>query len=119
MFPGAPAIKKRLRGAANRWSDVDLLVVMEEVADKRRAAVAMSRVLADLPVSKDIIVTTKSQDFPNRHIWWHYSHFPARSQHRNWFALHCPPVLRSLPLRQSCSCCGEVDVSICATSSGV
>ena len=43
-----------------RWSDVDLLVVMEEVTDKRRAAVEMRpRALSDLPVSKDIIVTTR------------------------------------------------------------
>ena len=51
----------RARGTANRWSDVDLLVVMEEVADKRRAAVEMRRALADLLVSKDILVTTPDE----------------------------------------------------------
>ena len=51
----------RARGTDNRWSDVDLLVVMEEVTDKRRAAVAMRRVLADLLVSKDIVVTTPDE----------------------------------------------------------
>ena len=51
----------RARGTANRWSDVDLLVVMEEVADKRQAAVEMRRALSDLPVSKDIIVTTPEE----------------------------------------------------------
>ena len=58
----------RARGTANRWSDVDLLVVMEEVADKRRAAVAMSSVLADLPVSKDIIVTTPEEIARRGHL---------------------------------------------------
>ncbi len=51
----------RARGTDNRWSDVDLLVVMEEVPDKRRAAVEMRRELSDLPVSKDIVVTTPDE----------------------------------------------------------
>ena len=51
----------RARGTANRWSDVDLLVVMEEVTDKRRVAFEMRRVLADLLVSKDIVVTTPDE----------------------------------------------------------
>ena len=54
--------------AANRWSDVDLLVVMEEVTDKRRAAVEMGRVLSDLPVSKDIIVTTPEEIARRGHL---------------------------------------------------
>ena len=58
----------RARGTANRWSDVDLLVVMEEVTDKRRAAVEMSRVLSDLPVSKDIIVTTPEEIARRGHL---------------------------------------------------
>lgn len=49
------------RGTSDRWSDVDLLVVMEEVPDKRRAAVEMRRELSDLPVSKDIVVTTPDE----------------------------------------------------------
>ena len=49
------------RGTADRWSDVDLLVVMEEVPDKRRAAVEIRRELSDLPVSIDIIVTTPEE----------------------------------------------------------
>ncbi|MDE0143414.1 MAG: nucleotidyltransferase domain-containing protein [Caldilineaceae bacterium] len=49
------------RGTADRWSDVDLLVVMERVPDKRRAAVEMRRELSDLPVSKDIVVTTPDE----------------------------------------------------------
>ena len=58
----------RARGTDNRWSDVDLLVVMEEVADKRHAAVEMGRVLSDLPVSKDIIVTTPDEIARRGHI---------------------------------------------------
>ena len=58
----------RARGTANRWSDVDLLVVMEEGTDKRRAAVEMSRVLSDLPVSKDIIVTTPEEIARRGHL---------------------------------------------------
>jgi predicted nucleotidyltransferase len=51
----------RARGTATRQSDVDLLVVLLEVADKRLAAVEMRRLLADLTVSKDIIVTTPEE----------------------------------------------------------
>ncbi|MCY3902336.1 MAG: nucleotidyltransferase domain-containing protein [Caldilineaceae bacterium] len=58
----------RARGTDSRWSDVDLLVVMEEVADKRRAAVEMGRTLRDLPVSKDIIVTTPEEIARRGHI---------------------------------------------------
>ena len=58
----------RARGTDNRWSDVDLLVVMEEVADKRQAAVEMRRTLSDLPVSKDIIVTTPEEIARRGHL---------------------------------------------------
>jgi predicted nucleotidyltransferase len=49
------------RGSAVPESDVDLLVVLSEVADKRRTTVEIRRVLGDLPVSKDIIVTTPDE----------------------------------------------------------
>ena len=58
----------RARGTDNHWSDVDLLVVMEEVADKRRAAVEISRVLSDLPVGKDIVVTTPEEIARRGHL---------------------------------------------------
>jgi predicted nucleotidyltransferase len=51
----------RARGTANRWSDVDLLVVMDAVEDKRRAAVEMRQALGNLTVSKDIVVTTPDE----------------------------------------------------------
>jgi hypothetical protein len=40
---------------------VDLLVVMSDVPDKRLAAVEIRRSLGDLPVSKDIVVTTHDE----------------------------------------------------------
>jgi len=49
------------RGNAEPESDVDLLVVLPQVSDKRRAAVEIRRALADFPVCKDIIVTTPEE----------------------------------------------------------
>jgi hypothetical protein len=40
---------------------VDLLVVCDEVENKRRLAIAMGRLLGDLPVGKDIVVTTPEE----------------------------------------------------------
>jgi predicted nucleotidyltransferase len=51
----------RARGHATASSDVDLLVVLPEVANKRHAAVEIRRVLGDLPVCKDIVVTTPGE----------------------------------------------------------
>ena len=42
-------------------SDLDFLVVLPHVENKRTAAVALRRVLADLPVPKDVIVTTPEE----------------------------------------------------------
>lgn len=49
------------RGDARLESDIDLLVVLPPVADKRLAAVEIRRTLADLPVCKDIVVTTPEE----------------------------------------------------------
>ena len=49
------------RGDASPASDIDLLVVLPQVANKRLAAVAIRRALADLPVCKDIVVTTPGE----------------------------------------------------------
>jgi predicted nucleotidyltransferase len=46
------------RGTATGLSDVDLLVVLPEVPDKRLAAVEVRRILGDLLISKDIVVAT-------------------------------------------------------------
>lgn len=49
------------RGSAVAESDVDLLVVLRDVSDKRRITVEIRRALGDLPVSKDILVTTPDE----------------------------------------------------------
>jgi len=51
----------RAHGTARPDSDLDLLVVMPEGTDRRSAAIAMRRALADLPISKDIIVSTPDE----------------------------------------------------------
>ena len=49
------------RGEAHPHSDVDLLVVFSECADKRNAAIEIRRVLKDMLVPKDIIVSTPEE----------------------------------------------------------
>jgi len=51
----------RARGEARADSDIDLLVVLPAVTDKRRMAIDMRRALRDLPVGKDIIVTSPEE----------------------------------------------------------
>jgi predicted nucleotidyltransferase len=54
----------RARGEAHAQSDVDLLVVMPDAwagARKREAAVGILGALKDLPVYKDVIVTTPEE----------------------------------------------------------
>ena len=49
------------RGDADRYSDIDLLVVFVELADKRKTTVDIRVALADLPVAKDILVSTPKE----------------------------------------------------------
>ena len=49
------------RGTATEWSDVDLLVILPNVSDKRHAAIEIRRALGDLPVCKDIVVATPEE----------------------------------------------------------
>jgi uncharacterized protein len=50
------------RGEAGRNSDVDLLVVMPDgIEDERRVTVEILGALKDLPISKDIVVTTPEE----------------------------------------------------------
>ncbi len=49
------------RGDADRDSDIDLLVIFSELTDKRKTAIDIGRALADLPVAKDIIVSTPKE----------------------------------------------------------
>jgi superfamily II DNA or RNA helicase/predicted nucleotidyltransferase len=49
------------RGDARPDSDVDLLVVLDEVEDRHETAVQMRIAVSDMPVSKDIVVTTPDE----------------------------------------------------------
>ena len=49
------------RGDADRNSDIDLLVVFSELTDKRKTALDIMRALSDLPVAKDILVSTPKE----------------------------------------------------------
>ena len=49
------------RGDADRHSDIDLLVVFSELTDKRKTALDIMRALSDLPVAKDIFVSTPEE----------------------------------------------------------
>ena len=49
------------RGEAGPHSDVDLLVVLDDVTDKRRTTVEIRRALGNFPVFKDIVVTTPDE----------------------------------------------------------
>lgn len=49
------------RGDARPDSDYDLLVILPEVAHKRQLAIQIGNTLSDLPVSKDIVVTTPAE----------------------------------------------------------
>jgi predicted nucleotidyltransferase len=51
----------RARGDSRTDSDLDLLVVFSTVTDKREMAIEIRRVLSDLPVGKDVIVTTPEE----------------------------------------------------------
>jgi predicted nucleotidyltransferase len=49
------------RGEARPDSDIDLLVVLSKVEHKRKAAIQIGNSLSNLPISKDIIVTTPEE----------------------------------------------------------
>ncbi len=49
------------RGEARPDSDVDLLVVVPAVEHKRRLTVEILNALSDLPVAKDVVVTTPDE----------------------------------------------------------
>ena len=60
-----------VRDEMHSISDLDLLVILPEVEHKRDAAVAMRRVLSNLPVSKDIVVATPEEIEARRESTWH------------------------------------------------
>lgn len=49
------------RGDTHKWSYVDLLAVMPDGTDRRETAVGILDLLGDLPVAKDVIVTTPDE----------------------------------------------------------
>lgn len=66
------------RGNAAEWSDVDLLVVLSEAPDKRRATLEIRVALSDLPIGKDIIVTTPDEIAERGHIFGTIVHAALR-----------------------------------------
>ncbi len=56
------------RGTATEWSDVDRLVILPKVIDKRDTAVEIRRALGDLPVCKDIVVATPEEITRRGHL---------------------------------------------------
>jgi len=49
------------RNEARPDSDYDLLIVLPQAEDKRQAAIQIGNSLSDLPISKDIVVTTPAE----------------------------------------------------------
>lgn len=49
------------RGDARPDSDIDLLVVLSQVDNKRRVTVEILRALNGIPASKDVVVTTPEE----------------------------------------------------------
>lgn len=59
------------RGDARPDSDLDLLVVLPRVENKRRVTVEILRALNGLPVSKDVVVTTPEEIAARGHLVGH------------------------------------------------
>ena len=51
----------RAEGRERPDSDYDLLVVLDEVANRRATRIALLNALADLPISKDVVVATRAE----------------------------------------------------------
>ena len=58
----------RARGDAGEGSDVDLLVVMPDGTDRRETAIRMRGAVGELPVAKDIVVTTPEHIARRGHV---------------------------------------------------
>ena len=56
------------RERTRKWSDVDFLVVLPNGTDRHQAAVEIHRTLGDLPVAKDIVVTTPEEIVRRGHV---------------------------------------------------
>ena len=49
------------RGDAGPDSDVDLLVILSEITERREQVVAIRRLLADMPFAKDVLVASPQE----------------------------------------------------------
>jgi predicted nucleotidyltransferase len=49
------------RGEATADSDIDLLVIFSELSNQRELTIAIRTALSDLPIAKDIILTTPQE----------------------------------------------------------
>ncbi len=49
------------RGDASAHSDIDLLVIFQEIGSHHQQAVAIRRILSDFPIANDIVVTTTQE----------------------------------------------------------
>ncbi len=49
------------RGSATIDSDIDLLIVMSALKNRRKTTIEIRKTLADIPASKDIIVASKQE----------------------------------------------------------
>jgi predicted nucleotidyltransferase len=56
------------RGDAGDTSDVDLLIVFPQVDDRRQMNIQIRRLLSDVPVCKDIFVTTPEEIEKRAHL---------------------------------------------------
>ena len=56
------------RERTRKWSDIDFLVVLPNGTDQHHAAVEIHRTLGDLPVAKDIVVTTPEEIGRRGHV---------------------------------------------------
>jgi predicted nucleotidyltransferase len=56
------------RGAENANSDIDLLVVLPEVTDKRKIAIEIRRSLSEFNIPKDILVSTPAEISKRGHL---------------------------------------------------
>lgn len=56
------------RNDADTRSDVDLLVIMPDDVDRRQTAIDISRAVGNIPVAKDIVVTTPAEIALRGHV---------------------------------------------------
>lgn len=59
------------RGHARPDSDLDFLVVLPNFEDKRRETIDIMRALNELPISKDVVVTTLQEIAERGHVIGH------------------------------------------------